>query len=105
MSDVDESVDSVKIETNGLSAFQHNLRKWFWKLAYTSISAKVLVTLLAESIATYLVLHGYIVGQQWADVTVSIVVAFIGARVSVPLIQALGEAIGKRGVAKEEGDD
>ena len=105
----------VEIETNGIGAFKHNFQKWFWKLVYTAISAKVLITLLAESVATYLavtvrtvdeVIMGadgsqvvvqvskpYISGQQWTDVTIAIVVAFIGARVAPTIIRNIGETV------------
>ena len=121
----------VEIKTNGISAFQHNLRKFLWKLAYTVTSAKVLVTILAGGVATYLavtltkideVIMGadgsqavvqiskpFVSGQQWTDVIIAIVVAFIGARVAPTLIKSVGETVSdyylqKNNSKKEEED-
>ena len=93
-----------------VSPWKLYLQAWLQKLGSTIISAKVLVTLMALYVDTWLatnhhiiqevveevvvdVRQPYITGEQWAGVATAVVVAFIGARVIVPVIEAVGNAV------------
>lgn len=103
--------DGIKI--NG--EWKNNAKKWFWKLAFTPISAKVLITSGAIITATcltvyktiqYIVLTNpdgsqsvvevsqpYINSQNWTDAIIAIVVAFLGARVMPSIVNSVSNVV------------
>jgi len=106
----DEIQEDAKDEVVKLGDFKTNFKNWCWKLGYTLISAKVLVTTSMIALSFWLVvkkheveaivgedvyahMDTYLTGKQLVDLWSTVITVFMGARVAVPIIETIGKTV------------
>jgi len=114
------TVDGNGKEKINVSDWRTNIRTWFWKLVFTLISAKVLITAAMMGLTYGLavvqrpvevlrddgviqVFHTpYLNGEQLVALWGTIITVFMGARVMVPAISAVTNGLASIALAKND---
>jgi hypothetical protein len=112
------TVDGNGKEKINVSDWRTNIKTWFWKLVFTLISAKVLITAAMISLTYGLavvqrpvevlrddgsidIFHTpYLSGEQLVALWGTIITVFMGARVMVPAINAVTTGVTNALLAK-----
>jgi len=112
------TVDGNGKEKINVSDWRTNVKTWFWKLVFTLISAKVLITaammvltyglavvqrpveVLRDDGAIHIFHTPYLNGEQLVVLWGTIITVFMGARVMVPAISAVTTGLANIALAK-----
>jgi len=72
------------------------IKAWVQKLFATAISAKVLITLLVIGVSYHLTTKEILTGDAWAGLMGTALTVFLGARITAPVLQVLGDGLARK---------